>query len=126
MAKYRIINTKFWSDNYISDLDPSEKLLFLYFISNPYTNICWIYEITLKQIALDTGFDKEMILRMLDRFKRDEKIFHFDGWVWIKNFAKHQKASGNVKLGIEKGLSEVPKQIMAQIKEISVRGGLTP
>ena len=35
MAKQRYINTKFWRDSYIEDLDPIEKLLFLYLLSNP-------------------------------------------------------------------------------------------
>jgi len=118
MAKNRMINTKFWSDNYISELDPSEKLLFLYLMTNPYTNICGIYEITIKQIALDTGFDKEMIFKIIERFQKDEKIAYVDGWVGIKNFTKHQKASGNVQKGIENGLNEVPVKIMADLKQI--------
>jgi len=123
MAKHRLINTKFWSDNYISELDPSEKLLFLYFISNPFTNICGIYEITVRQIALDTGFDKEMIFKILERFERDKKIFYFDGWVWVKNFTKHQKACGNVQLGVEKALKDVPPSIMDKIKGIQDQRG---
>lgn len=123
MAKNRMLNTKFWSDNYISDLDPSEKLLFLYFITNPYTNICGIYEITLKQIALDTGFDKEMVLKILNRFKEDNKIYYINGWICVKNFTKHQKASGNVKLGVEKGLIDVPEQVMAKIRQLLDTGG---
>lgn len=121
-----MINTKFWSDSYISELDPSEKLLFLYFITNPFTNICGIYEITVKQIALDTGFDKEMIFKILERFKRDEKIYYFNGWVWVKNFTKHQKASGNIQQGVDRALKEVPSSIMAQIKGIDNTGESDP
>ena len=90
MAKSRQINTQFWRDGYISNLDPSEKLLFLYFLSNPDTNISGIYQIPLKIIAADTGYDKEMIIKIIDRFTRDGKIKYIDGWVIIINFVKHQ------------------------------------
>lgn len=112
-----MLDTKFWSDNYISELDPSEKLLFLYFITNPFTNICGIYEITLRQIALDTGFDKDMILRILDRFSRDKKIYFVDGWICVKNFTRHQTMTKFIKIGIEKALELVPGKVMASIKE---------
>jgi hypothetical protein len=114
-----MINTKFWTDTYISNIDPLEKLLFLYFITNPFTNICGIYELPIKQIALDTGIDRENLEKVfLPRFKKAKKIYYIDGWVYIKNFLKHQKASGNVKLGIDNGLKEVPSDIMAKIKLI--------
>lgn len=119
MAKKRYINTKFWSDNYISDLDPIEKLLFIYFITNPYTDICGVYEISLKQIALDTGIDKqEMLPKIINRFSRDKKIYYIDGWIYVKNFAKHQAENESVKKGIERSLGDVPEHIMAKISEI--------
>ena len=90
MAKQRYINTKFWRDSYIEDLDPIEKLLFLYLLSNPDTNISGIYEIPLKIIAVDTGIEKSMVKKLLDRFEQDEKIMYRDGWVAFKNFTLHQ------------------------------------
>lgn len=117
--KNRMVNTKFWSDTYIANLDPLEKLLFLYFITNPYTNICGIYEIPLKQIALDTGIDRENLEKvLLPRFKKAAKVYYIQGWVYIKNFLKHQKASGNVQAGIENGMGQVPSEIMAKIREV--------
>ena len=114
-----MINTRFWSDTYVANLDSLEKLLFLYFITNQYTNICGIYEIPIKQIALDTGIDRENLEKvLLPRFRKARKIYYFNGWVYIKNFLKHQKASGNVKLGIENGLNDVPSEIMAQIRAL--------
>jgi hypothetical protein len=120
MAKNRMINTRFWCDSYISAVDPLEKLLFLYLITNQYTNICGIYEIPLKQIALDTGIDRDNLEKVfLPRLKKAQKVYYFDGWIYVKNFLKHQKASGNVRLGIEAGLNEVPPEILTKIKEIS-------
>lgn len=112
MAKTRMVNTRFWIDDYISHLDPIEKLLFLYFLTNPFTDICGFYEIPIKNIALDTGIDKEMVVKILGRFERDGKVFYRDGWIGIKNFAKHQLDNPKVNRGIELGLEKVPKSLV--------------
>jgi hypothetical protein len=115
MSKNRMIDTKFWDDSYIINLDPIEKLLFLYFLTNPLTSICGIYEITLKRVAFDTGVDKDMILKILNRFDIDNKIKYIDSWIIIKNFIKNQKQSDNendkVNIGIQRALEKIPEKI---------------
>lgn len=107
-----MVNTRFWDDNYISNLDPIEKLLFLYFLTNTSTNICGVYEIPLKKVANETGLDKEMIIKIIQRFTNDRKIFFQDGWVVVKNFIKHQnQKSPKVQKGIEVELESVPENI---------------
>lgn len=113
MATERLIKTKFWTDNYISTLDPIEKLLFLYFISNPLTNISGVYEITLKQIGFDTGLDKDMVNRILGRFEDDKKMYYREGWLGIKNFIKNQHVnSKDVQTGIQREISLAPESII--------------
>lgn len=111
MAKRRIVNTKFWSDCYIANLDPSEKLLFLYFLTNPYTNISGAYEISIKQIALDTGFDKEMVEKIIKRFEEDDKIQYLHGYIIVKNFLKHQEYNPKVLKGVENEAQNLPNDI---------------
>lgn len=118
MAKQRIVNTKFWEDNYIIDLDPSEKLLFLYFITNDKTDLCWIYEINIKKISLETWFDKEMIYRIIERFSKDKKIYYIDWYIYIKNFSKHQNINPKIEAGIERSKKLIPNEIMAKISEL--------
>ena len=128
MAKNRMINTKFWSDGWIVNLNPLDKYLFLYFLTNEHTNICGIYELPIRIIARESGINDEMVKKMLK--KMGDKIAYIDGWVGIKNFLKHQKSSGNVKIGIENGLNEVPKEIMAKISKVwntpPTQGGHSP
>ena len=108
MAKQRYVNTKIWRDAYVENLDPSEKLLFLYLLTNPDTNISGIYEIPLKIISVDIGFDKEMTKSILDRFEKDGKAKYSKGWVAIKNFMAHQTISPKIKIGIETELKNAP------------------
>lgn len=118
MAKFRTVNTRFWSDGYIENLDPSEKLLYLYFLTNPNTDICGIYELSLRDMAFHTGFDKDMLLKILARFKHEDRIYYFDGWVVIKNFIKNQIINPKVKMGMERSLKSVPKKVWLEIVKV--------
>ncbi len=122
MSKQRIINTRFWIDDYTSNLDPIEKLLFLYFLTSTATEICGVYEIPLKTIAVETGIEAKTVEEILKRFTRDKKIFYIDGWVYIVNFTKHQTKNPSVELGIKRCLGEVPEGIMQKAEKILQRG----
>lgn len=111
MAKIRVVNTRFWIDDYISELDPIEKLLFLYLITNPATEISGVYELPIKVMAVQTGIDKDMVIKILKRFEKDKKIVHKDGWVVVTNFSRHQTNNPSVQKGIDRSLAEIPSKI---------------
>lgn len=110
MAKQRYINTKFWSDNFIVQLDPTERYLFLYLLTNEHTNISGIYELPLRTMAFETGLEPEMLQKILDRF--DPKVIYVEGWVGIRNFTKHQSSNDKVRAGIERAIKEVPVSVL--------------
>lgn len=90
MAKNRYINTHFWNDGYTIDLNPTDKLLFLYCLTNGETNMHGVYEISLRKMAFETGIDIEMVKKLIERFSKDEKIYYEMGYIVVKNFVKHQ------------------------------------
>ena len=112
MAKFRSVNTKFWDDNYIITLKPIEKLLFLYFLTNPLTNICGAYEISIGRICFDTGINQDLLKTILDKFLKEKKVFYRDGWVVLPNFIKNQSLNPSVKEGIKENLLNMPKWIV--------------
>lgn len=110
MAKVRMVNTRFWNDYFISELDPIEKLLFIYFITNEHTNICGVYELPLKISAVETGIDSSMFQKILPRLK--PKIYYLNGWVIINNFPKYQSMNlPKVKLGFQEAVKNIPNKI---------------
>ena len=112
MAKHRYINTHFWKDNYIINLDPTEKLVYLYLLTNPLTNIAGIYEINIKEIANDTGIIKEIIDTILKRFERDHKLKYCGGYIIIKNHLKHQDfKSPKLQSGIADIINSLPEEV---------------
>lgn len=114
----RCVQTKFWDDGYSTKLDPTEKLLFLYFLTNPLTNISGIYEIQFRRIAFDTGLSEETIKEILTRFERDKKIYHIDDWIIIKNFIKNQNLNPSTAKGVKNEIESVPKDIWLKINKI--------
>lgn len=47
----------FWTDSKImDDFSPEEKLMYLYLMTNPHTNLCGCYEISFRQMSFETGF----------------------------------------------------------------------
>ncbi len=89
-------------------LDPSEKLLFLYLLTNPLTSICGVYEISLQRIAFDTGFEQDTVNRILQRFEHDKRCIYRDGWLAMRNWLKHQTDSPKVQKGIQVQMEKVP------------------
>lgn len=113
----RLVNERFWIDPYSANLDPIEKLMFLYLLTNPSTNVVGIYELDTRRMAFETGIDKDMVTKILERFERDKKIVCFEGWVIICKWAKYQNHnSPQVKAGYERILRELPDNIKQKLQ----------
>lgn len=78
MAIYRNVQMAFWSDTKIADdFTAKDKYLYLYFLTNPHTNLCGCYEISISQIALETALDKKEINQLIDRLQNVHKVIVF-------------------------------------------------
>ncbi len=116
MSKYRMLDTRFWNDNFISELDPIEKLLFCYFLTNEHTNISGVYELPLKIVAIETGIDQSMLQKILPRLSG--KIDYSDGWVIAKNFLKYQNInSRDVQTGVTRELAKIPNKLSERLSD---------
>lgn len=100
--KLRSVNTKFWDDSFITELDSQQKLLFLYLLTNPLTNLLGIYEISIKRIKFDTGLNNETLQKGLKRFETLRKCFYIDGYIILTNFLKNQSLNPNMKKAVTK------------------------
>jgi len=109
-----MVSDSFWTDTYVSNLDPVEKLLFLYLLTNPLCNIAGIYEIQVRRIAFDTGIEEQMVEKLLKRFQKDGKLMRCDTWILLVNHAKHQSYKNpNVTKGISRIIEELPEKVKA-------------
>jgi hypothetical protein len=116
MANSRVVNTNFWKDSYIIELEPSEKLLFIYFLTNPRTSMAGVYEISLREVAFDTGMDVDFINKTLVKFSIDKRMHYERNWLVLANFIKHQRLNPSIVRGIERAIEELPNWLQEKIE----------
>lgn len=117
MSKKRYIDTKLWSDGYVGKLDPVEKLLFLYLVTNERNNVAGIYELPRKYMSVETGIENSMLDNILSRFERDGKITTFEEWIRLTNSDKHQNLNNrNIQIGIENVLNSLKYEVKQGLK----------
>lgn len=79
MAIYRNISMNFWTDTKIvDDFSPEDKYFMLYCLTNPHTNLCGCYEISIKQMMIDTGYNEETIYKLLKRLEITYNVIKYD------------------------------------------------
>ena len=79
MAIYRNVQLSFWTDNKVEDeFTPEDKYFYLYLLTNPQTNICGCYEISYNQIMNQTGYSKDTINRLFERFDKVHNVIRFN------------------------------------------------
>jgi hypothetical protein len=109
MAGYRQIHTQIWKDEWFIELEPLEKMLFIYLFSNEMASIAGIYKIPMKVISNETGIEIDAIRMMLDKFSNDGKIMYQEGVLWVVNMRQyHYTKSPRTLERIKKDIDAIP------------------
>jgi len=103
MAKYRPIFCKIWKDPDFEDLDPVDKLIFIYLCTNELTTDSGIYPISFKTISNETAIPLETVSQRLangsiKNIMYDKPLKH----VFVVNFKNYNK--GGKPALVEKGI----------------------
>ena len=78
MAKGRYITTNFWTDSkVVDDFTPEDKYIYLYCMTNPHTNLCGCYEVSIKDIAHETGYNSDSVERLLKRLDKSHNVIRY-------------------------------------------------
>lgn len=79
MALTRTIQLSFWTDSKVVDeFTPEDRYFYLYLMTNPHTNVCGCYEISMKQMSDETGYTKETVEKLLDRMMMVHRVICFN------------------------------------------------
>lgn len=79
MAIYRNVSMNFWTDSKVDDeFTPEEKYFMLYLLTNPHTNILGCYEISMKQMERETGYNIDTIHRLISRMQDTHGVIRYD------------------------------------------------
>ena len=110
MAVYRHIHIDYWQDGFVLDLTPEEKYFYIYLMTNSKTSQCGIYELPKRIIETETGYNRETVGKLLNRFIDYKKIVYCEETreVFLMNWIKHNKI---VSPKVEKCVYEELKKI---------------
>ncbi len=64
------------ADAFVLDLSPEEKYFYLCLMTNSKTSQSGIYELPLRVIEMDTGYNRETVEKLLERFADYGKIHY--------------------------------------------------
>jgi hypothetical protein len=74
MAVYRQIQTTFWQDAFVLSLTPEEKYFYIYLFTNSKTKQCGIYELPLQIAQIETGYNRETVVKLIQKFIEFGKV----------------------------------------------------
>jgi hypothetical protein len=112
MSRYVKIATRFWSDEKTSLLKDEEKLLFLYVMTSPHSNMVGFYVLPKLYIMHDLEWSTQRLSKPFDKLLEDGFIKYCDktSVILIPNFLKYNTIQNrNQAIGAIKALKEVPK-----------------
>ena len=79
MAIYRTVHMSFWTDPKVDDdFTPEDKYFYLYLLTNPHTNLCGCYEISMRQIVRETGYNEDTVKRLINRMETVHGVIQYD------------------------------------------------
>lgn len=118
--KTRILHTKVWQDELVSELSPIQKLLFIYYITNDNIGLTGIYEITDRQVSFDTGLSKTQIAEAKTLFEKSGKLFFYKNWVYVINAQRLNGFHGEkLNTAIKKEKALIPVDISSYFDRVS-------
>jgi len=109
MANFRQVHCPIWKDEWVLELEPEKKLLFIYLFTNESSSLAGIYKLPMRVICFETGLDQEFVTAALGDFERDGKVYYQDGIVWVVNMRKfHETKSVKVQIRIKEDIASIP------------------
>lgn len=116
-GEFRQFHVNFWQATAVEDLDPTEKLLYIYFITSPRSNMEGVYKTTLRRIAFETGIDRDMVVKIAGRFAslgiggiaRDRSS---DVWVIVSHSPEFMTASPSIQTYFAENIGKVPVEVV--------------
>lgn len=99
MAIYRNVYLSFWTDPKVDDkFTPEDKYFYLFLLTNPHTTLSGCYEISMRQLTGETGYNEDTVLRLLKRFEYEHDVIRYsekNSEILILNWSKYNWTSSD-------------------------------
>lgn len=112
--KTRIIQTRFWDDEFVFNASKDAKLLYIYLLTSQYINISGIFQLDERKIAFETGLTPKEFERAKEEIVSANKVIFYKGWVKVFNAEKNNgyKNSPLNQVAYERELSLIPQCVL--------------
>ncbi len=111
--KTRIIQTRFWDDEFVSNCDLYTQHLYIYLLTCQYVNISGMFQLPTKKILLEANLTENQFNTAKYNLEKGNKVKFCDGWIYIINACKNNKYTNspdNMK-AYHRELSLVPSKV---------------
>lgn len=118
--KTRIIQTRFYDDEFIVDCDLFSQHLYMYLLTCQYINLCGIFQLSLKKVQFESKLSEEQLLLALETLSKGGKAFYHRGWFFIPNAIKNNNYAnfeGNRK-ALVKEISLIPQDVISNFQTV--------
>jgi hypothetical protein len=118
--KTRIIQTRYWDDEFVADASKNTKLLYIYLLTCQYLNICGVFQLPTKKISYETNISPDELTPSQNELQGARKVLFYRGWVKIVNAQKNNNytRSPSNQLACTKELQRVPEDVSAYFNRL--------
>ena len=111
--KTRIIQTRFWDDEFVSECDIYTQHLYIYLLTSQYVNICGMFQLPEAKIKFEAKLTDHQFSQAKSILESSKKVFFFKGWIYIVNARKNNRyeKSDDNKTACNNELDKVPSLV---------------
>lgn len=115
-GEYRQFYLHFWRSSFVDQMDPVEKLIYVYMITSPDSNMEGLYKTTMRRIAFETGIEADTIRRLGARLEARGKGGFYEAndvvWVVVSEAPSHMSHSPTILKHAKDVYSDVPDEVL--------------
>lgn len=110
MGYQRTVSSKFWEDSKVEEFSPEDRYVLLYMLTNPLTNLCGCYEISMRRMSRDLGYNPDMVGVIVTRLS-ESGIIEYDHNTSELLICHWSRYNWNASPKLDKPLTEAIKAV---------------
>jgi len=114
MAKQRYLQTNFWTDSKVLKLNPSDKMLLVYLMTNEAVNMLGCYELSIAKMSFETGFTAQTIEDMIGNLSSLGFCDYKHDFVYLYSFPKWQNYNDSMLKSAAKEANALPAYVKSE------------
>ena len=111
----RYLNTRIWGESWFEPLTATEKLIWIYLLTNPATNMLGIYGLTVRRIGYDCNTSAQIVRRCIKKLEDLKLIIMIHEHIIITHWLTQNAMNPSMKLSALKDFDNLPDKVRAAL-----------